>query len=152
MARKPFYQQNGGRLSKDPPAYFGVLAKECWRKIVPFLESTNKVERIDAHLIEMYCTNYEIYRNAYDDVKENQIQTPIYKTIQNAAGEAIGQDFIGYKKNPATDIMRNASVQLSAIGGQLGLSPKARQDLLAVASADTEKVSTAEMLKEFLGK
>ena len=100
----------------------------------------------------MYCTNYEIYRNAYDDVKENQIQTPIYKTIQNAAGEAIGQDFIGYKKNPATDIMRNASVQLSAIGGQLGLSPKARQDLLAVANADTEKVSTAEMLKEFLGK
>ena len=38
MARKPFYQQNGGHLSKDPPAYFGVLAKECWRKIVPFLE------------------------------------------------------------------------------------------------------------------
>ncbi|KAA9306242.1 phage terminase small subunit P27 family, partial [Streptococcus anginosus] len=41
---------------------------------------------------------------------------------------------------------------LSAIGGQLGLSPKARQELLAVTGADTDKVSTAEMLKEFLGK
>lgn len=38
MAKKPFYQQNGGRLAKDPPAYFGAIAKQCWRKIVPFLE------------------------------------------------------------------------------------------------------------------
>ena len=38
MAKKPFYQQNGGRLAKDPPAYFGAVARETWRKIVPFLE------------------------------------------------------------------------------------------------------------------
>ena len=152
MVKKPFYQQNGGHLSKDPPDYLGRLAKECWRKIVPFLESTEKVERIDAHLVEMYCTNYEIYRKSYEDLQENGIQTPIYKTVQNSRGEAIGQDFIGYKKNPATDIMRNASIQLTAIGAQLGLAPKARQELMAVASSETEKTSTAEMLKEFLEK
>lgn len=38
MAKKPFYQQNGGRLAKYPPAYFGAVARETWRKIVPFLE------------------------------------------------------------------------------------------------------------------
>lgn len=38
MAKKPFYQQNGGCLAKDPPAYFGAVARETWRKIVPFLE------------------------------------------------------------------------------------------------------------------
>ena len=99
MVKNPYYRQNKGRLPSDPPNYLGKVASEVWRKIVPFLESTEKVERIDAHLIEMYCTNYEIYRNSYDDIKENKIQTPIYKTVQNAAGEAIGQDFIGYKKN-----------------------------------------------------
>lgn len=151
LVKKPFYQQNDGRLSKDPPDFFGRLAGECYRKIVPFLESTNKVNRIDVHLVEMYCTNYEIYRQAYADVQENGIQTPIYKTVQNQMGEKIGEDFVGFKKNPAVDIMKNTSTQLNSIGLQLGLSPKARQELMAIASEDKNEKSTAELMKEFLG-
>lgn len=151
MTKKPYYQQNDGHLPKDPPKFFGAVAGECYRKIVPFLESTNKVNRIDVHLVEMYCTNYEIYRQAYADVQENGIQTPIYKSVQNQMGAKIGEDFVGFKKNPAVDIMKNANIQLTSIGLQLGLSPKARQELMAIVSEDKNEKTTAELMKEFLG-
>ena len=69
---KYFYEQNDGKISAKPPAHLGKIAGECWRKIVPFLESTGKVQRIDTSLVEMYCVEYEIYRNCYEDIKENE--------------------------------------------------------------------------------
>ena len=47
VVKKVFYQQNDGRLSSTPPKHLGTVAKVCWRKIVPFLESTERVKRID---------------------------------------------------------------------------------------------------------
>lgn len=79
MVKNPYYQQNNGRLPSDPPNYLGTVAREVWRKIIPFLESTQKVERIDTFLVETYCTNYEIYKLAYEDIKENGIQQEMKK-------------------------------------------------------------------------
>lgn len=153
MVKNPYYRQNKGRLPSDPPNYFGTVARETWRKIVPFLESTEKVQRIDSFLVETYCTNYEIYKIAYEDIKENGIQQTITRPIQaQGSGEILGEQFLGYKKNPAVATMKDTVDTLNKIGVQLGLTPKGRQDLLAVASADNEKISTAELLKEFLGK
>lgn len=153
MVKNPYYRQNKGRLPSDPPNYLGTVARETWRKIVPFLESTEKVQRIDSFLVETYCTNYEIYKLAYEDIRENGIQQTITRPIQaQGSGEILGEQFLGYKKNPAVATMKDTVDTLNKIGVQLGLTPKGRQDLLAVASADTDKVSTAEMLKEFLGK
>lgn len=153
MVKNPYYRQNKGRLPSDPPNYLGTVARETWRKIVPFLESTEKVQRIDSFLVETYCTNYEIYKLAYEDIKENGIQQTITRPIQaQGSGEILGEQFLGYKKNPAVATMKDTVDTLNKIGVQLGLTPKGRQDLLAVASADNEKISTAELLKEFLGK
>lgn len=153
MVKNPYYRQNKGRLPSDPPNYLGAVARDVWRKIVPFLESTEKVQRIDSFLVETYCTNYEIYKLAYEDIKENGIQQTITRPIQaQGSGEILGEQFLGYKKNPAVATMKDTVDTLNKIGVQLGLTPKGRQDLLAVASADNEKISTAELLKEFLGK
>lgn len=153
MVKNPYYRQNKGRLPSDPPNYLGTVARETWRKIVPFLESTEKVQRIDSFLVETYCTNYEIYKLAYEDIKENGIQQIITRPIQaQGNGEILGEQFLGYKKNPAVTTMKDTVDTLNKIGVQLGLTPKGRQVLLAVASADNEKTSTAELLKEFLGK
>ncbi len=151
MVKNPYYQQNNGRLPSDPPNYLGTVAKEIWRKIVPFLENTNKVERIDTFLVETYCTNYEIYKIAYEDIKENGIQQEMKKPIQaQGSGEILGEQSLGFKKNPAVTTMKDAVETLNRIGVQLGLTPKGRQELMEIASEDTNKVSTAEMLKEFL--
>ena len=129
------------------------MAREVWRKIVPFLESTNKIQRIDTFLVETYCTNYEIYKLAYEDIKENGIQQEMKKPIQaQGSGEILGEQSLGFRKNPAVATMKDAVDTLNRIGVQLGLTPKGRQELMEIAGEDTNKVSTAEMLKEFLGK
>ncbi len=153
MVKNPYYQQNNGRLPSDPPNYLGTVARETWRKIIPFLESTQKVERIDTFLVETYCTNYEIYKLAYEDIKENGIQQEIRKPIQSpGSGEILGEQSMGFKKNPAVVVMKDATETLNKIGIQLGLTPKGRKELMEIASEDTNKASTADMLKEFLGK
>ena len=153
MVKNPYYQQNNKRLPSDPPNYLGTVAKEVWRKIVPFLESTQKVQRIDTFLVETYCTNYEIYKIAYEDIKQNGIQQEITKPIQaQGSGEILGEQSLGFRKNPAVATMKDAVDTLNRIGVQLGLTPKGRQELLEIVGEETNKASTAEMLKEFLGK
>ncbi len=151
MVKNPYYQQNNGRLPSDPPNYLGNVARETWRKIVPFLEATEKIQRIDTFLVETYCTNYEIYKLAYEDIKQNGIQQEIKKPIQaQGSGEILGEQSLGFKKNPAVATMKDAVDTLNRIGVQLGLTPKGRKELMEIASEDTNKVSTTEMLKEFL--
>lgn len=147
MPKQAFYKQNNGQLSAIPPTYLGKLAKECWRKVVPYLESTKRVGRIDSSLVEQYCTEYEMYRMAYDNVTQHGIQRAIYRTLQDSTGAKIGTDFVGYRKNPAVTTMNDALKQLKSIGSQLGLSPQARQELMQIASQKKEK-STVEQLKD----
>ena len=148
MAKKVYYQQNNGHLPATPPHYLGALASACWRKIVPFLEATGRVERIDIGLVEQYCANYEIYRNAYQDIQENGIQAKIFSSLQDSSGKVIGKDFTGFRKNPAVATMKDAVNQLNSVGIQLGLSPKSRQELMQIASRK-KKDDTMSAMKKF---
>ena len=135
-------------MPPKPPHYLGTLACSCWRKIVPFLESTGRVQRIDVGLVEQYCANYEIYRNAYEDINENGIQVKIFHSLQDSTGKIIGKDFVGFRKNPAVATMKDAINQLNSIGIQLGLSPKSRQELMQIASHE-KKDDTMSAMKKF---
>lgn len=150
MAKNPYYQQNNKRLPSDPPNYLGTVAKDIWRKIVPFLEATGKVERIDTFLVETYCTNYEIYKLAYENVKENGIQQEMTKPIQaQGSGEILGEQSLGFKKNPAVATMKDAVDTLNRIGVQLGLTPKGRQELMEIAGEKSDEDSIKDKMKEF---
>lgn len=152
MVKNPYYQQNNKRLPSDPPNYLGTVAKEVWRKIVPFLESTEKVQRIDVFLVETYCTNYEIYKIAYEDIKQNGIQQAITKPIQaQGSGEILGEQSLGFKKNPAVATMKDAVDTLNKIGVQLGLTPKGRQELMEIASEQADNREVKDKMKEFFG-
>lgn len=72
MVKKPFYQQNKGRLPTDPPNYLGTVAREIWRKIVPFLESTQKVlSYITRQFFPVfYRVSIPIYRNHWIQIKK----------------------------------------------------------------------------------
>ena len=152
MVKNPYYQQNNKRLPSDPPNHLGTVARETWRKIVPFLESTQKVQRIDTFLVETYCTNYEIYKIAYEDIKQNGIQQEMKKPIQaQGSGEILGEQSLGFKKNPAVATMKDAVDTLNKIGIQLGLTPKGRQELLAIVDEDKDDKSAGDALKDFFG-
>lgn len=148
MVKKAYYQQNNGHLPATPPHYLGTLASACWRKIVPFLESTGRVERIDVGLVEQYCANYEIYRNAYQDIQDNGIQAKIFTSLQDSTGKIVGKDFAGFRKNPAVATMKDAVNQLNSLGVQLGLTPKSRQELMQIAS-HKKKDDTMSAMKKF---
>lgn len=150
MVKNPYYQQNNKRLPSDPPNHLGTVARETWRKIVPFLESTNKVQRIDTFLVETYCTNYEIYKIAYEDIKQNGIQQEITKPIQaQGSGEILGEQSLGFRKNPAVATMKDAVDTLNRIGVQLGLTPKGRQELLEIVGEQSDEGSIKDKMKEF---
>ena len=150
MVKNPYYQQNNGRLPSDPPNHLGTVARETWRKIVPFLESTQKVQRIDAFLVETYCTNYEIYKIAYEDIKQNGIQQEMKKPIQaQGSGEILGEQSLGFRKNPAVATMKDAVDTLNRIGVQLGLTPKGRQELMEIAGEQSDEGSIKDKMKEF---
>lgn len=150
MVKNPYYQQNNGRLPSDPPNYLGTVAREVWRKIIPFLEATEKVERIDTFLVETYCTNYEIYKKAYEEIKENGIQTEITKVIQaQGSGEILGEQSMGFKKNPAVVVMKDATDTLNKIGIQLGLTPKGRAELAEIAGTQDDNSSMKDKMAAF---
>ena len=150
MVKNPYYQQNNKRLPSDPPNHLGTVAREVWRKIVPFLESTQKVQRIDTFLVETYCTNYEIYKIAYEDIKQNGIQQEMKKPIQaQGSGEILGEQSLGFRKNPAVATMKDAVDTLKKIGIQLGLTPKGRQELLEIAGEQSDEGSIKDKMKEF---
>ena len=150
MVKNPYYQQNNKRLPSDPPNHLGTVARETWRKIVPFLESTQKVQRIDTFLVETYCTNYEIYKIAYEDIKQNGIQQEMKKPIQaQGSGEILGEQSLGFRKNPAVATMKDAVDTLNKIGIQLGLTPKGRQELLEIVGEQSDEGSIKDKMKEF---
>ena len=152
MAQKPFKDRNNGHLSIDPPDYLGKSAKATWRKIVPFLESEGKVKRIDANLVEIYCTQYELYHNSYEHIQKHGEAAAIYKSLQSSSGQIIGKDFVGWKKNPMVQINDSASKALIKVGAELGFSPKSRSDLMQlIQPKDKSKKSLAEKLREGAG-
>lgn len=116
-------------LSERAPDYMSRQAQTTWRFLVGALGQIKELKPSDAKLIEMYCTQYEIYRNAYKHIQENGEVQGIYESVQNAAGEVIGKDFKGYKRNPMTQIYSDSIKNLNNIGKELGLSPKSRKEL-----------------------
>lgn len=149
MVKKVDKDVNGGRLTITPPAYLGQQAKVIWRKVVPFLETQSSVNRIDSGLVEMYCTQYEIYRNAYKHVQENGEVQAIYKTVQDFEGTVIDKTFQGYKRNPMTNIYSDSLKNLAKIGSELGLSPKSRSELMELSGNDDSDESSTSQMKEF---
>ncbi|KAA8445034.1 phage terminase small subunit P27 family [Weissella paramesenteroides] len=142
---------NGGTLSYRPPDYLGRQAKVIWRKVVVFLEENSAVNRVDSNLVEMYCTQYEIYRNAYKHIRENGEVQAIYKPVQDFEGNVIDRTFQGYKRNPMTSIYSDSIKNLAKIGSELGLSPASRAELLQLSTNTSKsKTNAVNALKELL--
>lgn len=138
---------NDGRLAYRPPDYLGIQAKAIWRKVVGFLEENAAVNRIDSNLVEMYCTQYEIFRNAYKHIQENGEVQAIYKSVQDNMGNVITTDFVGYKRNPMTQIYDSAIKNLTRIAVELGLTPKSRVELMEIAGNDNGDDSDTDLEK-----
>ncbi|BDR56887.1 phage terminase small subunit P27 family [Xylocopilactobacillus apis] len=118
-----------GQLPETAPKYFGATARATWKKIVPFLNENSDVLEVDSNVVELFCTQYENFRNAYANVKKNGTILELKSIKQSSKGDQLGTE-VSYKRNPATQIMNDASSQMLKIAGSFGLTPKARKEML----------------------
>ncbi|CAH1855192.1 MULTISPECIES: phage terminase small subunit P27 family [Convivina] len=151
MTKKPDYAVNGGKLRTNPPDYFSKQSGIVWRKVVGFLETKSNVIRVDSVLVETYCTQYEIYRNAYMHIRKHGEVQAMYDPVQDMTGKVIEHTFKGFKRNPMTQIYSDSIKNLTKIGSELGLSPKSRQELFDGLTDGDDQSATAEIMQLFQG-
>lgn len=141
-------------VSKVPeisPKWLGKYGKILYPKLAAYLNKNSKIIRADEYLVQEYCSAYDIYRIAYADIQKHGIQQAVYKTAVNPVdGSVVSRDFSGYRKNPAYQMMSDSLSKMNQIGKELGLSPKARSQMMELNSpSEKGKKSVTDQMKEF---
>ncbi|AVE82488.1 phage terminase small subunit P27 family [Lactiplantibacillus plantarum] len=135
----------GNQISSNPPKYLKATARSMWTKLMNLIGDS--LQASDQPLIESYCFNYQIMRESYEDIKENGIQYALFKVIMTPTGEVIDEHhFEGYKSNPATKTLSDATAKLNMLGQQLGLSPQSRAELAKLPKASDKQETMADLL------
>jgi len=136
---------NGNKLSTTPPKYLKATGRSMWTRLMPLIGDS--LLENDRALIESYCFNYQLLREAYDNIQENDIQYSIFKVIMTPRGDIIDEHhFEGYKANPAVKTLDAATSKLDSLGKQLGLSPQSRAELAKLPDNTDKDVSIADLL------
>lgn len=139
------------KVPEAAPKWLGKYGKILYPKLAAYLNNNSKIIRADQYLAEEYCSAYDIYRTAYADLQEHGIQQAIYKTsLSPLDGSVANKDFQGYRKNPAYQMMSDSLSKMNQIGKELGLSPRARSQMMELsAPSDENKKSVTDQMKEF---
>lgn len=139
------------KVPETSPKWLGKYGKVLYPKIAAYLNKNSKIIRADEYLVQEYCSAYDIYRIAYADIQEHGIQQAVYKTaVSPLDGSVVSRDFSGYRKNPAYQMMSDSLSKMNQIGRELGLSPKARSQMMELNSpSEKGKKSVTDQMKEF---
>lgn len=139
------------KVPEAAPKWLGKYGKILYPKLAAYLNNNSKIIRADQYLAEEYCSAYDIYRTAYADLQEHGIQQAIFKTsLSPLDGTVVNKDFQGYRKNPAYQMMSDSLSKMNQIGKELGLSPRARSQMMELSSpSDENKESVTDQMKEF---
>ncbi|WP_294837332.1 phage terminase small subunit P27 family [uncultured Lactobacillus sp.] len=139
------------KVPETSPKWLGKYGKVLYPKLAAYLNKNAKIIRADEYLVQEYCSTYDIYRIAYGDIQEHGIQQAVYKTaVSPVDGSVVSKDFSGYRKNPAYQMMSDSLSKMNQIGRELGLSPKARSQMMELNSpSEKGKKSVTDQMKEF---
>ncbi|MGA3439411.1 phage terminase small subunit P27 family [Lactiplantibacillus plantarum] len=135
----------GNEISQTPPKYLKATGRSMWTRLMPLIG--DQLEESDRALVESYCFNYQLLREAYSNILENGIQYALFKVIMTPTGEVIDEHhFEGYKSNPACKVLSDATAKLNLLGQQLGLSPQSRAELAKLPKPTNKEQSMADLL------
>lgn len=138
------------QLQKTPPRHLNSYARALWINLLPLLRETKYIKQADAKTVEMLCMNYQVMREAYEDIKENGITKEVYRTVVNPVnGDVITREFSGFKRNPATQILDTTTAKIKSLSESLGLTPASRAQIMnIVPEEDDGDVSMGELLSK----
>lgn len=88
------------------------IAYEEWNRIVPELYNLGLLTKIDRAALELYCSQYSIYRQSFETLNSEGLITT---NIRN-----------GDKAHPSAQIAREAAKVIKAIAVEFGLTPSSR--------------------------
>lgn len=136
------------QLQKTPPAYLSDAAKRAYRSILPALVKSDVVKQPDLAVVVALCVQVDLFRQAYDEIKEHGIQTAMYDIIVSPKGEIIDKHhFSGYKKNPAVTTLSDCTSKIKQLSAELGLTPQSRATLLNLSDGDDDSDPMADIAK-----
>ena len=98
------------------PIWMGDFGRELWETVAPLLCRERVLEATDIQNLEVYCSAYDQFRMAQQEVKDNGV------TVTGPTGAII--------KNPAVTAVKEATSMMATYGGMLGLDPSSRQRLI----------------------
>lgn len=99
----------------NPPADLKGEAFAEWSRVTSYLAKVGRIETIDYAALVVYCSSWAMFdssRKAFDE------KGPL----------VMGRDG-GYVKNPAAQLMKDASDTMLKYGAKFGFTPKDRQNL-----------------------
>ncbi|WKF86016.1 phage terminase small subunit P27 family [Lacticaseibacillus pantheris] len=143
-------QQGMQSLPVKPPTYLHGIARKAWNAIVPMLNKNEVITAADAYSVTILCEQIEMEQRAYKDIRENGITTKIFKTVVTPLGEVKGTDFVGYRRNPATQVLSDASAKIKTQCDALGMTPTSRAQLLSLVHVDDDEEELT--MDDILGK
>ncbi|MDD5013736.1 MAG: phage terminase small subunit P27 family [Atribacterota bacterium] len=88
------------------------IAYAEWQRIIPLLYDLNLITRIDRATIELYCTQYSLYKKAMQEINKKGL------TVSNVRH--------GEKSIPQIAIAREAAKIIKTIAVEFGLTPSSR--------------------------
>lgn len=107
-----------------PPDGFSDVTKDMWYKICTTLMAVGLLQNIGIKQIEIYCDQYEIYKEALLMVKTKG--SVIKVTGKNG--------HVVIKRNPYMDVMGTAFVIMNQIADRFGFSPLAQARIKTAAA------------------
>lgn len=111
------------------PAWLDKTARAEWRRVVPQLEETGVLTRVDGSTLEGYCSNY----------------SAAVRLQQLADAEPLIEGLHGKKENPAASAARKHWQLVRQFAAELGLSPAARTRVGAPATSKAAEAEEAAM-------
>lgn len=120
-------------LQQTPPRYLKGVALASWRELWPVLTAAGLVKQADKTIIASLCEQLAVKRAAYDNIAERGV-------------------IVGGKKNPACQVLNDATAKVKTLSDALGLSPQARATIMGGAPPegddDPEAIIAAMKHKE----
>lgn len=140
------------KIPTTAPKFLDNYGKRLWSKLASYLNKNSKVIMADQYLLQQYCSLYTAYRKADQSIKEDGVLLCEKKTKVSPTTGEIKDTEKKFKPNPAYKILSDSVAKLNAIGRELGLSPKARSEMLALATDNRDEKSVGKQIEEFFNK
>lgn len=108
----------------EKPEHLEGLASVEWDRMIAIIDSMGILAKTDGQMIELYCMEYETYRQCKKDLRANG---SLYQDI--STGEDSPTKLLSH---PAVIIMDKAGKTMARILAEFGLSPSSRSRVKVV--------------------